>query len=104
MKKHLDNKNDILRTARKQRIENEMIMAATHAAYMRIALDVLAEDFGFTGDDGAKFNDGICKRIDALDRGEITGAEITRRVMDNMGIYVEDPKVPDWVTDRMLRG
>lgn len=103
MGKHFDNKNDILKTVRKQQMDNEMILAASHTAYMRMALLTLIEDFGFGTKRCEKFNDGIFKRLNALDRGELTGTEMSQRILDKTGIYVEDPKLPDWVTDRMLR-
>ena len=103
MGKHFDNKNDLLRVIRKQQMDNDMVLAASHTAYMRMALLVLSEEFGFGTKRCEKFNAEMLKRLDALDKGELTGAEMKQRIFDRLGIYVEDPALPEWVTDRMLR-
>lgn len=103
MGKHFDNKNDLLRVIRKQQMDNDMVLAAAHTAYMRMALLTLSEDFGFGTQRCERFNDGMLKRLNALDKGELTGAEMKERIFKRLGVYVEDPALPDWVTDRMLR-
>ena len=103
MAKHFDDKNKLLKVWRKQQMDNEMILSASHTAYMRMGLLTLIEDFGFGTKRCEKFNEGLIRRLNELDSGELTGAEMAQRILDRTGIYVEDPKLPDWVTDRMLR-
>ena len=102
-KKHYDNKNNLLRDMRKQKMENEMVMSATYTAYMRMALLVLHDEFGFGTQRCEKFGEAMNAMLEKFNDGEITGAQMTQRIFDELYMYMEDPALPDWVTDRMLK-
>ena len=102
-KKHYDNKNDLLKAVRKQKMENEMVMAATYTAYMRMALLTLHDEFGFGTQRCEKFAVAMNAMLEKFNDGSITGNQMTQRIMDELSLYMEDPKLPEWVTDRMLK-
>lgn len=103
MAKHFDNKNDLLKTVRKQKMENEMVMSATYTAYMRMSLLVLHDEFGFGTSRCEKFGEAMNAMLEKFNDGTITGAQMTQRILDELKMYMEDPALPEWVTDRMLR-
>lgn len=103
MGKHFDNKKDLLHAIRKQQMDNEMVMAATYTAYMRMALLVLHDHFGFGTQRCEKFGVAMNEMLEAFNDGSITGEQMKKRIFDELSMYVEDPAVPQWVTDRMLR-
>lgn len=103
MAKHFDNKNDLLKAMRKQKMENEMVMAATYTAYMRMAFLVLHDEFGFGSQRALKFGEAMNKMLEAFNNDAITGDQMIKRIADELGLYMEDPALPEWVTDRMLK-
>lgn len=91
--KHYDNKNDILRRMREvdkvqRRADNAV--AASWSAFMMFGILTLYEDLGFRDKRINKFIDGMHKRHDEWDTGQLTLDEIRKRLYDKAGVIVEE--------------
>lgn len=94
-KKHYDNKNDILRRMREvEKVQNraDKAVAASWSAFMMLGLLTLYEDCGFREKRLNAFIEGIHKRNDQFDRGEISLDDIKKQLYEKAGIIVEQPE------------
>lgn len=101
-KKHFDNKNDLLSTLRRQRLESEMAMASTFTAYMMVTLLILHDDFGFGQKRAEKFTEAFYKLLESYNQGEISIGEMKQRIFDVLGMIVEGPEVPEWALKKKM--
>lgn len=101
-KKHFDNKNDLLSTLRRQRLESEMAMASTFTAYMMVTLLVLHDDFSFGQKRAEKFTEAFYKLLESYNQGEIGIGEMKQRIFDELGMIVEGPEVPEWALKKKM--
>ena len=93
-KRHYDNKNDILRRMREvEKVQNraDNAVAASWSAFMMLGLLTLYEDCGFREKRLNAFIDGMYKRNDQFDRGEITLESIEKDLYEKAGIIIEPP-------------
>ena len=94
-KKHYDNKNDILRRMREvEKVQNraDNAVAASWSAFMMMGLLTLYEDLKFRDKRLNAFIDGVHKRNEQYNNGELTLDELNKRLYDEAGIVVEMPK------------
>ena len=94
-KKHYDNKNDILRRMREvEKVQNraDNAVAASWSAFMMLGLLTLYEDLKFRDKRLNAFIDGVHKRNEQYNNGELTLDELNKRLYDEAGIVVEMPK------------
>lgn len=94
-KKHYDNKNDLIRRMREvEVVQNraDHAVAASWSAFMMLGLLTLYEDCGFRENRLNAFIDGMYKRNDQFDRGEITLESIEKDLYEKAGIIIEPPK------------
>ena len=94
-RRHFDNKNDILRRMREvEKVQNraDKAVASSWTAYMMLGVLTLYEDLGFREKRLNAFVDGIQKRNDQFDRGELTLDEMKRKLYEEAGVIVEFPE------------
>ena len=94
-RRHFDNKNDILRRMREvEKVQNraDKAVASSWTAYMMLGVLTLYEDLGFREKRLNAFVDGIQKRNEQFDRGELTLDEMKRKIYDEAGVIVEFPE------------
>ena len=95
MKRHYDNKNDILRRMREvEKVQNraDNAVAASWSAFMMLGLLTLYEDLKFRDKRLNAFIDGMQRRNAEYDNGILTLDEIENRLYEEAGIVVEMPK------------
>lgn len=94
-KRHYDDKNDILRRMREvEKVQNraDKAVASSWTAFMMLGLLTLYEDLGFREKRLNTFIDGVQKRNEQYNNGELTLDELKKRLYDEAGIVVEMPK------------
>lgn len=94
-KRHYDNKNDILKRMREvEKVQNraDNAVAASWSAFMMLGLLTLYEDLKFRDKRLNAFIDGVHKRNEQYNNGELTLDELNKRLYDEAGIVVEMPK------------
>lgn len=94
-RRHYDNKNDLLRRLRQvERAENRAncAVASSWSAFMMLGLLTLYEDLGFREKRLTAFIDGVHKRNEQFENGEMTLEDIQKKLYDEAGIIVELPK------------
>lgn len=94
-RKHYDNKNDLLKRLREvEKVQNRAncAIASSWSAFMMLGLLTLYEDLGFREKRLAKFIDGVHRRNEQFERGEMTLEGIQKKLYDEAGIIVELPK------------
>lgn len=95
-KKHYDNKNDILQRIRdveKTQARADNAIAATWSAFMMLGLLTLYDDLGFRDKRLNSFIDGMYKRNEQYNSGELTLEKINKELYDKAGIIVEPPRI-----------
>ena len=90
-KKHYDNKTDILRQMKENRIRADIAAASAFSANMLMSLYVLRDGFGFGQEWAERFVNGMLQLNKDFNDGKITLDEIKRRVYDDLGMFVEMP-------------
>ncbi len=93
--KHYDSKNDILRRMREvEKVQNraDKAVAASWSAFMMLGLLTLYEDCGFREKRLNAVIEGIHKRNDQFDRGEISLNDIKKQLYEKAGVIVEQPE------------
>lgn len=92
-KKHYDSKEDILRRMRevdKVQKRADHAVAASWSAFMMFGLLTLYEDLGFREKRINKFIDGMYRRNEAYDKGELPLNEVRKRLYEEAGVIVEE--------------
>ena len=87
-KKHYDNKTDILRQMKENRIRADIAAASAFSANMLMSLYVLRDGFGLGQE---RFVNGMLQLNKDFEAGKITLDEIKRRVYEDLGMVVEMP-------------
>ena len=90
-KKHYDNKTDILRQMKENRIRAGIAAASAFSANMLMSLYVLRDGFGFGQERAERFVNGMLQLNKDFNDGKITLDEIKRRVYEDLGMVVEMP-------------
>lgn len=90
-KKHYDNKTDILRQIKENRIRADTAAASAFSANMLMSLYVLRDGFGFRQERAERFVNGMLQLNKDFEAGKITLDEIKRRVYEDLAIIVEMP-------------
>lgn len=101
-KKRFDNKNDLLSTMRRQRLESEMAMASTFTAYMMLTLLILHDEFGFGQKRAEKFTAAFYELLESYNQGRIKVGDMKQRILDELGMIVEGPEVPEWALNKKM--
>ncbi len=101
-KKHFDSKNDLLSTMRRQRLESEMAMASTFTAYMMLTLLILHDEFGFGQKRAEKFAVAFYELLESYNQGLIKVGDMKQRILDELGMIVEGPEVPEWALKKKM--
>ena len=94
-RRHYDDKNDILRRMREvEKVQNraDKAVASSWTAFMMLGLLTLYEELGFREKRLNTFIDGVQKRNEQYNNGELTLDELKKRLYDEAGIVVEMPK------------
>lgn len=94
-KRHYDDKNDILRRMREvEKVQNraDKAVASSWTAFMMLGLLTLYEELGFREKRLNTFIDGVQKRNEQYNNGELTLDELKKKLYDEAGIVVEMPK------------
>jgi len=91
--KHYDNKRDILAEMRRTKMRTENAVAATYTAYMMLAALTLYDDLGFRDKRLRDFVNGMYKRIEEYEDGTLTVDGMEKRLLEEVGVYVEPPKI-----------
>ncbi len=90
-KKHYDNKTDILRQMKENRIRADIAAASAFSANMLMSLYVLRDGFGFRQERAERFVNGMLQLNKDFEADKITLDEIKRRVYEDLGMVVEMP-------------
>lgn len=93
MAKHYDNKRDLLREMKENRIRADIAEASAFSANMLMSLYVLRDGFDFGQVRAERFIDGMGKLNQAINDDKITLEDIKKRVFDDLGVIVEMPRV-----------
>lgn len=91
MKKHFDNKDDLLRTLKKNSRQKQYDTAAAFSANMLMSLYVLRIAFDFGTKRAEAFVDAMAKVNGDIESGELTIDQIQTILLDELGIQVELP-------------
>lgn len=78
-KKHYDNKTDILRQMKENRIRADIAAASAFSANMLMSLYVLRDGFGFGQEQAERFVNGMLQLNKDFEADKITLDEIKRR-------------------------
>ena len=92
MRKHYDNKRDLLREMRENRIRADVAAASAFSANMLMSLYVLREGFQFGQTRAERFVDGMQQLNADFESGKISLEEIKKQVFEDLGMVVEMPK------------
>ena len=93
MKKHFDNKNDLITQMRKTKMHADNCVAATFTAYMILAATTLYEDLGFRDKRLIKFIEGFYHRLDLYNEGKLSVDEMEKNLIDKAGVIIEHPLI-----------
>lgn len=88
-KKHYDNKKDLIREMKMQKIRTDNAVAATFKAYMMLATLTLYEDLGFREKRLIRFVNGFYDRLGLYSDGKLSVAEIEKTLLEKAGVVVE---------------
>lgn len=91
-KRHYDNKRDLLREMKENRIRADIAAASAFSANMLMSLYVLRDGFGFGQERAERFVNGMLKLNQDFEDEKITLNEIIQKVYDDLKIIVEMPK------------
>lgn len=93
MAKHYDNKADIIRRIKENRIRADIAEASAFSANMLMSLYVLRDTFRFGQVRADRFIDGMKKLNQEISEDKISIQDIEKRIFDDLGIVVEMPKI-----------
>ena len=91
--RHFDNKDDILKRMREvEKVQKraDHAVAASWSAFMMFGILTLYEDLNFRDKRINKFIDGMRRRHDEWDSGELPLDEVRKRLYDKAGVIVEE--------------
>ena len=92
-RKHFDNKRDILREMKENRIRAETAEASAFSANMLMSLYILSDSFNLNQGQAEAFVDAMGTLEKRFEDGNITLAQIMQRVFDDYGMIIELPEV-----------
>ena len=92
-RKHFDNKRDILREMKENRIRAETAEASAFSANMMMSLYVLSDSFSLNQEQAETFVDAMAALEKRFEDGNITLTQIMQRVFDDYGMIIELPEV-----------
>lgn len=95
IKRHFNNREEVLmgmREVRKAQNRADKAVAASWSAFMMLGLLTLYEDLKFRDKRLNAFIDGMQRRNEQYNNGELTLDELNKRLYDEAGIVVEMPK------------
>ena len=101
-RKHLDNKNDLLSTLRRQRMHSEMAIASSFTVYMMLTLLILHDEYGFGQKRAERFTESFHRLLTSYNNGEIDVKDMQQRILDELGMIVEGPEVPEWALTKKM--
>lgn len=93
MAKHYDNKRDLLREMKENRIRADIAEASAFSANMLMSLYVLRDGFDFGQVRAERFIDGMSRLNQDINDDKITLEDIKKRVFDDLGVIVEMPRL-----------
>lgn len=95
MAKHYDDKNYLLAEMKRRKLQAEKAIHSTFTAYMMLSCLTLNDDLKLEQEDIEKFINGIYKRIEEYESGNLTLDSMQKRLLDEVGVVVEMPKYED---------
>lgn len=93
MKKHYDNKNDLIAQMRRTKIHADNCVGATFTAYMLLAVTTLYEDLNFRDKRLVKFIEGFYHRLDLYSEGKLSVDDMEKNLIENAGVVIERPLI-----------
>lgn len=91
--KHYDNSRDLLMAMKRTKMQADNAVSATFSAYMMLGCLVLFEDLGFREKRLRTFISGFYKRMDDYHNGTLTMSDVSKKLMEEVNVYVEPPRV-----------